>query len=76
MEEINEKTNVVENIESEKIINIVKSVLYYTSYPLILFGLIDYILSILIGSWGMWIGIAFISIGLLLWKLFKKEVRK
>ena len=74
MEEINEKTNVVENIESEKIINIVKSVLYYTSYPLILFGLIDYILSILIGSWGgMWIGVAFISVGMILCRLIKKR---
>lgn len=68
-----EETNVVGNIESEKIVNIVKSVLHYTSYPLILFGLIDYILSILIGSWsGMWIGVAFILVGMILCRLTKK----
>ena len=60
------------NVETNKLS--VRLVLHYAGYVLIFFGSMDYVFSILIGSWkGMCIGVGLIAVGLILRKLRRNK---
>ena len=56
------------NVETNKFS--VRLVLHYAGYALIFFGSMDYVFSLLVGSWkGVCIGVGLIGVGLILRRL-------